>query len=52
MTGKPLVALSLRAEARGLFLQLNRGLATRTHTHGPDKRDKTPYSTEKKPLEE
>ena len=50
--GKPLIALSLSAEARGLFLQLSQGPATRTRTHGPGKCDKTPYSTEKKPLEE
>ena len=50
--GELLIALSLRAEARGLFLQLNRGPATRTRTQGPSKRNETPYSTEKKPLKE
>ena len=50
--GKLLIALLLRAEARGLFLQPNQDLATRTRTQGLGKRDKTPRSTRKKPLEE
>ena len=39
-TGKLLIALLLRAEARGLFLQPSRGPATRTRTWGLDKCDK------------
>ena len=33
-TGKLLIALSLRAEARGLFLQLSRDPATQARTRG------------------
>ena len=51
-TGKLLTTLLLQAEARGLFLQPSRDPATRTRTQGLGKRDKTPYSTGKKPLEE
>ena len=43
-----LIALSLRAEARGLFLQLGQVPVTRTRIHGPSKHDKTPCSMEKK----
>ena len=50
--GKLLIALLLRAEARGLFLQPSQDPATRTRTQGLGKRDKTPHSTGKKPLEE
>ena len=41
-TGKLLIALLLRAEARGLFLRPSQGPATRTRTQGLDKRNKTP----------
>ena len=50
--GKLLIALLLRAEARGLFLQPSQDLATQTRTQGLSKHDKTPHSTGKKPLEE
>ena len=50
--GELLIALSLRAEARGLFLQPSQDPATQTRTQGLDKRDKTPHSIAKKPLEE
>ena len=46
-TGKLLIALLLRAEAQGLFLQPNRGSATQTHTHRLGKRNKTPPSERK-----
>ena len=46
--GEHLTTLSLRAEARRLFLQVCRDPATRTRIHGPGKHDKTPCSTEKK----
>ena len=46
-TGKLLIALLLRAEARGLFLQPSRGPATRTRTRGLGKHDKTPPSERK-----
>ena len=35
--GKLLIALSLRAEARGLFLQPSQDPVTQTHTRGLDK---------------
>ena len=41
-TGKLLIALLLRAEARGLFLQPSQHPTTQTHTQGPDKCDKHP----------
>ena len=41
-TEKLLIALLLRAEARGLLLRPSRGPATRTRTRGLGKRDKTP----------
>ena len=47
-TGKPLIALSLRTEAQGFFLQLGQVPATQTRIHGPGKHDKTPCSAEKK----
>ena len=47
-SGELLIALSLRVEARGLFLQLGQVPATRTRIHGPGKHDKTPCSMEKK----
>ena len=40
-TGKLLIALLLRAEARGLFLQPSRGPATQTRTRGLGEHDKT-----------
>ena len=51
-TGKLLIALLLRAEAWGLFLQPSQDLATRTRTQGLGKCDKTPHSIGKEPLEE
>ena len=39
--GKLLIALLLRTEAWGLFLQPSRDPATRTRTQGLDKRDET-----------
>ena len=41
-TGKLLITLLLRAEARGLFLQPSQGPATRTRTRGLGERDKHP----------
>ena len=46
--GEHLTALSLCAEARGLFLQVCRDPATRTRIHGPSKHDKTPCSNGEK----
>ena len=46
--GEHLMALSLCAEARGLFLQVCRDPATRTRIHGPSKHDKTPCSNGEK----
>ena len=40
--GKLLIALLLRAEARGLFLQSSRDPATQNRTRGLGKRDKNP----------
>ena len=52
--GEPLTALSLQAEAKGLFPQHRRGPAIRTRTHGPGKhnvnpsleREKSPWRSE------
>ena len=49
---KLLTTLLLYAEARGHFLQPSQDPATQTRTQRLGKRDKTPYSTGKKPLEE
>ena len=46
--GEHLTALSLCAEARGLFLQDCRDPATRTRIRGPSKHDKTPCSNGEK----
>ena len=44
-TEKPLTAVLLGAEARGLFLQPSRDLAAQARTRGLGKCDKTPRST-------
>ena len=43
-----MMALSLCAEARGLFLQVCRDPTTQTRIHGPSKHDKSPCSNGEK----